>query len=431
MRVQGVPALRGTERWLLGGLLLLTLLSRLFISGAGTLQGDMRYWLTWSDQLSRGGLRSFYVQIPNADYLPVYPYVLWLLGTVFAPLHALLGACGVTLTRDTLFKLPAILADVATVHLLYVVGRRWTTPAAAGLAATTYAVNPAIIADSSRWGQVDSIPAYLMLLALVLLVDERMLFCGAAFALSALTKPTALVLLPLIVVVALRRKRFGGLATFAASSLATAALVIWPFIPPHMNVLQFIQQRFEVTTSLRPYATLKAFNLWALRQWNVLPLPDSRTWLGVSEHLLGWLLLIALTLAVCAIVAFRLPDTPEDRARLLMPAAAVLILGFFILLTRIHERHLLPTLPLLALTCAIWARYWPFYIWLSAAYLLNLHFSAPGIFAMHEPVLGSLEVPLVSALNVGTLAGMLVLTASTISHKNAADVERPGLLPWA
>jgi Gpi18-like mannosyltransferase len=430
-RVQGVPALQSTERWLLSGLLLLTLLSRLFLSGEGTLQGDMRYWLLWSDQLSRGGLQSFYVKIPNADYLPVYPYVLWLLGKIFDPLHGLLGIVNVNLTRDTVFKLPAILADVATVALLYVVGRRWTSPAAAGLAATAYAVNPAIIADSSRWGQVDSIPAFLMLLALVLLVDERMALCGAVLTLSVLTKPTALVLLPLVAVVALRRRRYAGLATCAASSLVVAALIVWPFIPPRMNVVEFVQQRFEVTTSLRPFATLKAFNLWALQQWNVLPLPDSRTWLGMSEHLLGWLLLLLLTLAICGVVAFRLPDAAEDRARLIVPAATVLILGFFILLTRIHERHLLPTLPLLALTCAMWARYWPFYVWLSAAYLLNLHYSAPGIFALHEPLLGPLEVPLISAVNVGVLVGMLALTASTISHKNAADSEPIGLLPWS
>lgn len=427
-RVQGVPALHATERWLLGGLLLLTLVSRLYLSGDGTLQGDMRYWLLWSDQLSRGGFHSFYVKIPSADYLPVYPYALWALGHLFAPIQHLAATFGCNLTRDTVFKVPAILADVATVQLIYAAGRRWATPTAAGLAATVYAANPAIIADSSRWGQVDSIPAYLMLLALVFLVDERLLLCGIALTLSVLTKPTALVLLPIILVVALRRKRYYGLLTFAVSSLVTGAIVVWPYVPASMNIVQFMRQRFEVTTSLRPFATLNAFNLWALRQWNVRPLPDSRTWFGVSEQALGWFLLLLLIVAVCGIVAFRLPDTPEARARLILPAAAVIALGFFVLLTRIHERHLLPTLPLLALTCAMWARYLPFYLWLSTSYLLNLHFSARGIFAMPEPLLGPLEVPLLSALNVGALVGLLVLTATTISHKNAADTAHNGLL---
>jgi len=94
----------------------------------------------------------------------------------------------------------------------------------------------------------------------------------------------------------------------------------------------------------------------------------------------------------------------------------VLVFAFFMLLTRIHERHLLPALSILALTCVIWPRFWPFYIWLSIAYLLNLHFVARQLFALHEPVLGRIEVPLVSAINLGALVGMIALLARTLTN---------------
>ena len=54
----GEPVLQGDEsarrRWqpdevlLVAALLLLTLASRLFLSGAGTLPGDMDYWIRWA-----------------------------------------------------------------------------------------------------------------------------------------------------------------------------------------------------------------------------------------------------------------------------------------------------------------------------------------------------------------------------------------------
>ena len=145
-------------------------------------------------------------------------------------------------------------------------------------------------------------------------------------------------------------------------------------------------------------------------------MPDSQTWLGLSLHLWGWLLLASVMIMVCVLVAVYIPEVPARRAQIILPAACVLVLAFFILLTRIHERHLLPVLPLLALTCAVWPRFWPLYIWLSAAYLLNLHFVNQQLFNMHEPILGKSEVPLVSALNLGALGGMIALLARTLAH---------------
>lgn len=424
-RIATIPRMQGAERALVGGLLLLTLVSRLYLSGAGTLQSDMAYWIRWSDQLNGGSFRSFY-HSTSADYLPIYPYILWLLARLYVPLHHGMAGVGIVLSRDTLYKLPAILADVATVHLIYAAGRRWATPLTAGVAATVYATNPAIIADSARWGQVDSIPAYLMVLALVLFVEDRVIFAGVALALSVMTKPTALILVPLLAVVMLRRGRFGSLATLASSFGITALAVVWPFVPTGINIPHFVAQQLEVTTSRWPYATMNAFNFWALWQHNVRMLPDSQTWLGLALHTWGWLLLACLAVIVCVLAAAYLPRESDDHALVLLPAASLLIFGFFILLTRIHERHLLPTLPLLALTCAVWPRFWLIYIWLSLAYLLNLHFYYRQLFDMHEPLLGRSEVPILSALNVGALVGMLLLMTWTLARSIPAMRERGG-----
>ena len=154
-----------------------------------------------------------------------------------------------------------------------------------------------------------------------------------------------------------------------------------------------MKQRFLVTTSTWSYATMNAFNFWALHQNNVLKVPDSRLWMGLSEHTWGWRLMAAFEAIACGLLLLRCGDTLRERARLLLPPAVVVVYAFFMVLTRMHERHLLPALPLLALTCAIAPEFWPVYLWLSAAYLLNLHFSARGIFAMPEPLLGRPKWP--------------------------------------
>lgn len=422
------PETRTVERVLLGALLLLTLLLRLSLSGAGTLPGDMEYWVRWSQTLTSGGLRTFYAQ-SHADYLPIYPYILWVLGKAYTPLQHLASNGGWNFSRDTLYKLPAIFADVATVQLIYHAARRWSHPVVAGVVATVYAANPAIIANSARWGQVDSIPAYLMLLALVLLIEEHLALCGVVLALSVLTKPTALVLVPLIVVMLLRDRKVAGLALLAGTFFLTSLAVIWPFVPTGIDVPQFVAQRLGVTTGTWSYATMKAFNFWAFHQRNVLMIPDAQRWLGLSMHTWGWVLLAALALPICALVALHRPEIEQERAQIVFPAAALLCFGFFMLLTRIHERHLLPTLPLLALTCALWPRFWPFYIWLSAAYLLNLHFVARALFNLQEPVFGQVEVSLISGLNLLALLALLVVTVRLLTH--SVPLERSGGDVWA
>lgn len=420
-----------SEKWLVAGLLLIAIAARLLVAGGGTLLGDMRDWQHWSHQLTSAGFRQFYPRT-GSDYLPIYPYILWMLGELYGPVeHLAAGALGWQLSRTAVFKLPAISADVATVWLLYFLARRWGTPLMAGIASTTYALNPGVIANSARWGQVDSIPTLFMLAAVALLIEQHYLLCGVLLSLSVFTKPTALILAPLIVVVLLRRRQARGLLRLSGAFLVTSLLIIVPFIPVRSNLPAFVIQRFAATTGTWSYATMNAFNLWGLRQGDVAMVPDSRTWLGLSTHTWGWVLLAVLAAFACALAGKWVPEEPEQRARVILPAACVLVFAFFMVLTRIHERHLLPTLPLLALTSALWWRFWPLYAWLSIAYLLNLHFFAHGLFAMPEPLLGSHEVVIMSTLNLCALIAMAALTARTLYHNLDIDRISQNLLHWA
>jgi Gpi18-like mannosyltransferase len=377
--------------------------------GHSSSTGDMNFWYSWSSALNSLDWRRFYADT-GANYLPGYLYILWALGKyqlMVAHLPALTH--GWLPSGDLLFKLPAITADIGTVVVIYVAGRRWGHPRAAYLAAFSYAVNPGVVFDSSRWGQVDSVPAFFLLVALVLLVESRFALCGVALAMSILCKPTALVLLPLFIVVPAVRRRFGDLLSFSVAAVLTGALLFFPFVPLDRNPIPFIEHCFILTSSESPYLTVNAFNLWMLVQGEPRLYFDSDTIAGITGAAMGWILMGGVLMTACTLVAPRIRRLDPAATRVILPTAALLLGTFFVVLTRIHERHLLPTLPVLALTCVLWPRYWAPYCVLSVTYILNLYY----VFFLSPPYhpldLGRLGIQAISVVNVTMIGVLFVL----------------------
>ncbi len=89
----------------------------------------------------------------------------------------------------------------------------------------------------------------------------------------------------------------------------------------------------------------------------------------------------------------------------------MLTFAFFLVLTRMHERHMFPVLPLLALLCTTMRRYWPVYLALSLDYMLNLYFANPSVayFPLPSLVMSNAEQLIVSIVNVATFGVCLAL----------------------
>lgn len=395
---------------------------RVYLAQGGTYGADVDDWLMWSHALTHGHPTTFYART-NADYLPLYPTILWGLGLVYEPIKRLMDVMiGVHVDPlvflVTFYKMPAILADTATSVVIYAVGRRWATRRHATIAAMIYALNPALIVNSARWGQVDSIAALFLLLALVALVADRPIWCGGMLALSIMTKPTAIVLLPIVVVAYLVHKRVWRLLVAMTTLAATSAIIAWPYAPNVLSLPAFLIQRLTATAGRWPVATKNAANLWALidhtvRRQSLIPQSDAVRWLGLSQHLWGYVLLAGVVAVVTGTLAYAgLGRTTQDRARTLVPTAVALTLAFFVLLTRMHERHMLPVLPVIALACLLLPRYWPVYAVLSVDYVINLYVVYPCVVYFPMPNLGPLQIQFValSLLNIGALAACIGLS---------------------
>jgi Gpi18-like mannosyltransferase len=140
-------------------------------------------------QISSAGFGHFYER-HWCDYMPGYLYVLWTLDNI----HRVLPGLSV----DILFKLPANLADFGISILIFYSLKLITSDKNAMIASVAYFFNPASLANSTFWGQVDSFHALPILLSVYLGLRQRFILSGVFASLAFMIKPQSLVIFPLI-----------------------------------------------------------------------------------------------------------------------------------------------------------------------------------------------------------------------------------------
>mgnify|MGYP001599712601 CR=1 FL=1 len=331
---------------------------RLFLSSTGTLSLDFNTFVAWSQQLVRDGLGNFYNGW--SDYLPGYLYVLWLLGQVNTILPAL---------PDTLlYKLPAILADVATGALIFFAVSRFNKKLALP-AAALYLFNPAVFANSTLWGQIDGITVFLALSS-IFFAKHLPLLSAAALGAGALVKPQAGFIAPIVAVLLWKtyglKKTIGyaifSLLIFLGGFVPFAHGV--PFILRIGEFISFVVERLGATANQYPYSSINAFNFWALITglWK----PD-----GGGLQIGG----IVVAVTVLSLLLRYWWVRQEKSKTTIWLVTALWFVVSFLFLTRMHERHLLPTFAPLAIAAAQFPLLWLPYAILSATYLANLRYS--------------------------------------------------------
>lgn len=344
---------------------------------------DMATFGDWIGNIQAGGTRAYGIN-PGFNYPPVFADIL-------VGLDALAKFLGIGVI--SLLKLPSIIADVAIACALAFAGRRWFTSKIGVIAAALYLASPVVWYDSAIWGQVDSLSALPMLLAVIFLVDRKPELASMFFMLAVLLKPQgALVLLVLLPVfigqIKYRELRPRRIATTAGSALATFAVVAMPwslesYAPNDLAKIPFIGDlvgliyQYFMTAGMFPVLTANAFNIWALvgkvplsqqiQDDRVIWITDNYQVLGLPAGLIGG----ALFLAVAAYIFWML--IKRHNAEQVLTGFALLLVAFFVLPTRVHERYLAQAFAVLALVWAVklWQR--AAFMVLSLANAVNLH----------------------------------------------------------
>jgi len=322
-------------------LVLAALAVRLLYITAPDPVGDLELSARRMGMLYAKGLDGAYAA--DGDYLPLRLYWLW----GISKLTTLLGGSFVApLPPATLLliKLPGLLADLATIAVIYCWSRRWQPIPIAALIAGIYAFAPPVWINVAWWGQVDAVLMLALLGAVILLERAEGRWSWLCWSVAVLIKTQAVVLLPLLVVSTRRQKRARGLVRAAGLAFGFLALLHAPLVLA--GPLPGLLQSYDGSVGRFPRTTVAAYNLWFLAL-DGGSARDTEFVLGSISYRTAGIALFGLVVAIVCLALMRRSDAPA-RAE----SAAVLALAFFALPTQIHERYLFLALAFLVLRIA-------------------------------------------------------------------------------
>jgi Gpi18-like mannosyltransferase len=395
-----------------GGLAIALLIRLVFLLFPYAFWIDMNSFRGWTTGLAQYGIGNFYSSMWS-DYPPGYMYVLWLTGKIYQ-----LFDPGLQHTDGALLiaaiKLAPTLADIGGAILIWQILKDRIPLNSAYAASLSYAFNPIIIFVSAVWGQVDGMLIFMMLLVVFLLLQERFIAAGLIGAISLIVKPQGLFLAPLFFGSQWFKQAWWKWITTVTASLAVIWSLVLPFYWQQRNFssigaalispFQFLYQRMMATAATYPYASVNAFNIWGGLNWQ----PDDLKLFGLSYRLIG-LCLLGILLAWIGVFLYR---NRQHSAFFL--AGAIILLGMFMLPTRMHERYILPAIAFLAITSAfiptIRSIYWGFTLTSS----LNVGYAF--VTYNHEELMNAIPNELKHALSAIVVISNLVMFLALIGY---------------
>ena len=382
--------------------LLSSLAARILLFPIQGCMSDLGTFAVWFNAAAEYGPFSFYHFISWCDYQPLNIYIFWAFGSL-AKWLSLFG----TSTLNFILKLPSTLFDTATAGLIFLFLRKRLSFDSSLIAMSLCAFNPATIFNGSVWGQFDAIYTFFLILSLILIFQTRLTPAALTFTAAVLAKPQSIALAPLIVFLIIKKRSW---KTVVASVLASGALILIVAAPLSPgNLLDFLTYIYLKGYRGYPYTSLNAFNLWAFGGfWK----SDAQTLLYLDFFKIGWILfgvLSAFSLYYVNRISRRGEKTGRNFEIAVLFTAFVLLFGFFILPTRIHERYLFPVFSVLAMILPFARETRVLYGVLTFTYLANLAYVLPFLNAGAYISDGDPFVYAISAINLATFVYMLLL----------------------
>ncbi|MCR8644883.1 glycosyltransferase family 39 protein [Paenibacillus sp. N1-5-1-14] len=294
---------------------------------------DVQTFMAWANMAYTDGLPHLYKTQAFLDYPPGYMYVLYLLATI----RDGLGLAWDSSATLILFKLPAILADIATSFVLYRLARKYVSANASLGIAALYALNPMVFVNSAVWGQVDSIFMLVIAIYLYMLQKGKLQLSAVVLGLAILLKPQGLLFGPFLLIAVIQTRSW---KVFIQTVLSGAALVIGLLLPfMSGSGITFVFKLYFSTLAQYNYASLNAFNLMTLLGGNFAALEGG----GFSYQAWGVLLMIA-SLAYCMFAYANSSKKPGSA----LYFAFLFLAAVFTFGIKMHERYLFyALLPLL------------------------------------------------------------------------------------
>lgn len=267
----------------------------------------------------------------TVGYPPPWPLAL---GLLYRIVHAITPNL---LVYNLAIKLPVIAANVGLAYLVGAILKNLgADPAVSRKAWVFLLLNPFLLYFGAAWGQIDAIVAFGSLGALVLLAAERRDASAGLLALSLAVKPTALPVLPVVLVsLAGRSVRQAAryAAVFAVGALVFGVLPFAVFGWDPTRVVRHLNAHFMMTGTMSFMTVVRFF----------------RDPLLMQGH---WWLLGLLWIPALAIAVFALRHGVDGFDDLLRKSTA-LVLVFFLTRTWLAEPNVILILPLILILTSL------------------------------------------------------------------------------
>jgi len=311
-----------------------------YVGSLGTdLGSDIGAYINWTESLATQGIRYFYSNT-NCIYPCGYMYVLWAVGK----LAVLFNVAFDSLAFNLMLKTPVIITEILTALLAYHIAKKRLGEKNAAIISFVMLMNPAVIINTSSWGQMDAVYMLAIVFALYLLEQKRSYWAAGVFTFSILIKTQAILFLPVFgayyLQLFLRNKDIkANLKEFFISvgiALATYWLVSIPFMGDNGIFWQFTQ--VGSTANHFGYTSLNAFNLYTLFGGNYKVVTEK--FFLFSYQTWGYIFIVLSSLISVFLVFY------NRKKQMMFLIAAFMIGAVFTLGHGMHERYILP-LPIL------------------------------------------------------------------------------------
>ncbi len=151
-----------------------------------------------AEKMATDGIISYYYASANY-YEPGVMYLLWVLGLIAKPLGLVSGSQGMAI----FLKIPAIIADLIIVLILYYVALKKTSPIRAFIVSMFYSIVPFAFLASAVYSSYISIGVLFLLLAFIEARDKKIPQLTIYYTLSVFFMAEALWILPLLITYAI------------------------------------------------------------------------------------------------------------------------------------------------------------------------------------------------------------------------------------
>ena len=347
-------------------LIIAILLVRFYLFFQPSFKIDMGDWQGWTARIVDVGPLNFYSPQIFADYLPFFYFLLWILGEPFV---FIFGKGAIFSPIFPLYiKFISSFFDFGTALVIFAIVKKYSSRWA-GAAAIFYLINPGTIFINSVWGQVDSIPTFFLVLSLYVFEQKLNIKQWSIFnTLSFLIKPLNAPILPITIVQSIKKFSIKRILQALFLAICLWYIVSIPFFlsDPVFGVFKLLFK----SLSVYPYASINAYNFWGLFGWWT---SDTVGFLGLQLHTWGFIIYAVVLL----LILFPFLKNKINKTEMSYFGCMLSSFGFFVFLTRMHERTLFPFFALFVIVAFIQKSRWLLttYVILSVVYFLDIFYS--------------------------------------------------------